>query len=399
MARRRKRVVLALPLTNPFLAKVFFGIADYARRNAHWEFVTALENISRPLTTTDLAGWPVDGVIAYVAGKADLRAATELAMPVVNLAGAPLPGQLPRVTSDFRSCGALAAEHLMGRGFTRFAYYGLRDYWFSDELAAGFGERVARVGAEVDVLEVAGSDRAPCPWDPGMPELMRWLGRLKLPVGLLAAYDTRAVVAVEACRRAGLRVPGDVAVVGVNNDETACEFCDPPLTSVDRDCVRLGNESAALLDRLMSGQRPRVPEVRVPPRGVVERASTDVLAAADRLVARALEVMRARAGERIGVEQVASALGVSRRWLERRFQDALGVTPHWQMCLLRVERVKRLLKESGRSRVEDLAAHCGFADGNRLRIVFRRIAGVPLSHYMRPAGRGRGPVRRKEASS
>ena len=48
----------------------------------------------------------------------------------------------------------------------------------------------------------------------------------------MACNDDRGREVLEACRDAGLRVPEEIAVVGVDNDELLCELADPPLSSV-----------------------------------------------------------------------------------------------------------------------------------------------------------------------
>jgi len=202
---------------------------------------------------------------AEVTTKAEVRAAGALTVPVVNISGALRDPGLPRVMVDHLELGRMAAEHLLERGFRRFGYYGLHKVWYSELRGRGFTERVILAGAECRELETISSIGRRRPWHGWLDELTGWLKELAPPVGLFAVHDYRARMVVDACYRAGLRVPDDVAVIGVNNDEITCEFCEPPLSSVSRNGRQVGCQAAALLDRLMSGRRPPRQEMLVVP--------------------------------------------------------------------------------------------------------------------------------------
>src|SRR3954447_13908646 len=160
-------------------------------------------------------------------------------------------------------------------------------------------------------------------------EIGQWLLTLPRPVGVMGAYDIRARHVLDACRRVGLPVPDQVAVVGVDNDEFLCSLTDPPLSSVAPDTRRTGYEAAALLDRLMSGrERRRGQAIFVEPLGVVTRRSTDVLAVGDGDISAAVQFIREHACEGIAVKDVLAEVPLSRRVLEDRFRKLLGRTPH-----------------------------------------------------------------------
>ena len=120
---------------------------------------------------------------------------------------------------------------------------------------------------------------------------------------------------LDACRRAAAAVPDQIAVVGADNDETVCQVCNPPLSSVAAAHVRVGYEAARLLAALMSGEPPPSASVRVPPGGVVVRSSSDVLAIDDPEISQAVRLIRQRACGGICVEEVAALSGMSRTTL------------------------------------------------------------------------------------
>jgi LacI family transcriptional regulator len=214
-----------------------------------------------------------------------------------------------------------------------------------------------------------------------MEDLVGWIRKLPKPVGVMACYDLRGVQALEACRRAVIAVPEEVAVVGVDNDEVLCELSHPPLTSIIPNTHRTGHEAAALLDRLMGGARiePGATHL-IPPLGIATRQSSDVLAIEDPHVARALHYIRQHACEGIKVTDVLRALPQSRRILENKFIKLIGRTPHEEILRVRLDRVKQLLHGT-RLSLAEIAGRTGFNHVEYLTVVFRNKVGLPPGKY------------------
>ena len=287
----------------------------------------------------------------------------------------------PRLRPDHYAMGRLAAEHLLERGLCRLAYYGVQGLWFSQERCRGFAERAEQAGATCDVLRVPKLSGVKDNWQKRTGLLVRWLQQLQPPVGLLAVQDYRARVVIEECERLGLRIPHDVAVVGMEDDPTLCEFCRPTLSSVSRDPWRMGLESAEMLDRLMDGL-PTPIDVAVPPDGVVARQSTDTVAVEDPHLADALHFIHDHLDEPFGIDQVVRATSISRRQLETRFRQVLGCTPYDYLSRRRTERVKQHLAAPGKVKLRTVAAVCGFPNVERMRLVFKRLTGMtPLAYH------------------
>jgi LacI family transcriptional regulator len=217
-------------------------------------------------------------------------------------------------------------------------------------------------------------------WETEQPILVDWLKSLPKPVGLMTCDDTCGRQVLESCTVAGLRVPDDVAVVGVGNDELMCELCNPPLTSVAMDLEKVGYESARLLDRLMSGQLNGENCVHVQPVYVATRRSSDVIAQDDPCVVTAMRFIRDHAGRAIGVQDVVDAAGVSRRTLERRFLRALGRSIASEITQCRMERAKRLLLETNLPSYR-VAEGAGFGTVTTYNRTFRRVAGFSPRRY------------------
>ena len=184
----------------------------------------------------------------------------------------------------------------------------------------------------------------------------------------------------------GLNVPHDVAILGVDNDLTACEFSHLSLSSVSTAAWQIGFEAARLLDGLMNGQPAPNEEILIPPDGVIRRRSTDTIIVGDPNVSIAVQYMRDHLGEMFGIQQVMKHVPVSRRRLHERFQRLLNRTPYEYLCYLRVERERTVSGET---------AHQDAQDRQRMRILFARAdaAGVPAFDRHHAAGISSAPRR------
>jgi LacI family transcriptional regulator len=350
------------------------------------------------LTPYSLKGWDGQGAIAVINDAAEARCARRLGFPVVCINGNVRDPGLPRVIPDYYAGGQIAAEHLLDRGAQRLAYFGLKGPWYSAQRKRGFLDRAAEARVPCSVLDIAPISDARASWRERRQAVANWLMALQTPIAILAVHDYRARVLIDECLRLGLNVPADVAVLGMDNDLTACEFCQPTLSSVSRSAWKIGYEAASMLHDLMDGRPVPALDVRIAPGGVVTRRSTDTIAVEDPHVRAAVHFMRDHLHEVFGLERVLAHLGVSRRLLYERFQRLLGRAPYEYLCSLRVERAKQLLSIPNRVKMRRIAAACGFASAARMRLVFQRVAGMTPLEYHRLHGivaASKSPERRK----
>lgn len=362
-----------------FVERLMSGILDYARDHGDWSFARVPEALSPSIDW--LVEWPGDAAFALITNERDAGLARALKIPIVNLAGHLQDAGVPSVTVDHRAIGVMAAGHLIERCFKRFGYYGVEGKSYSDERLSGFSQAVAESGGFCDVLLVGNFEARPVPWVDQQEELESWLKGLVPPVGVMASTDLRAGMVVDACQRLGLRVPEDVAVIGVDNDPVACEFRDPQLSSVSRNDHRVGYEAAKLLDDLVHGRTGVGTSIRIAPDLVVSRKSTQVMAVEDREVAEVLHLMEEMLDQPFGVEVLMANRQISRRRLEQRFKACLGCGPAEYLNRKRVERAKVILLEDGHCSLTDVSVACGFTELRRFREVFRRFTGMSPAEF------------------
>jgi LacI family transcriptional regulator len=217
-------------------------------------------------------------------------------------------------------------------------------------------------------------------WEKEQIILADWISRLPMPIGLFACNDDRGREVLEACSLAGLEVPEDVAIVGVDNDEVFCELAFPPLTSIALNAETAGYRAAKLLDSMMRGQVSNPGRIVVETLGFVTRRSTEIIAVEDEDIAAALKFIYLEQGKGISVDDVVSHAAVSRRNLETRFRASIGRTILEEIQLVRLERAKRLLVETSYpvSRIADLA---GFGSAGYFIQFFQKRVGKTPRKY------------------
>ncbi len=383
MARKdRKDVALLIETSNAYARGLLHGVVSYVREHRPWSIYLA-EHGRGDAPPNWLKRWRGDGIIARIENTAIAKAVKAAKLPTVDVSAARLVEELPWVETDDAAIGRMGAEHLLDRGFEQFGYVGDSRFNWSDWRRDSFIERVHQAGYECDIYKRKGRGRG---WEGEQESLMKWMGGLGRPVGVMACYDIRAQEVLEACRRMELAVPDGVAVIGVDNDELLCDLSDPPLTSVVPNTHKTGYEAAALLDQVMSGKKVSNAGRRIEPLGVATRESTDVLAIEDRDVSRAVRFIREHACDGVNVGDVLREVPLSRRVLETRFRKLIGRTPHEEILRVQLDRVRELLVETELP-LSVVAARTGFKHAEYLSVVFRKHVGVPPSVFRHEQGK------------
>jgi LacI family transcriptional regulator len=380
--RNRLQVALLIETSTRYGRDLLHGVHDWLRSSKGKWSIRLTEQIRGAAPPGWLRAWAGDGIIARVDNGKIARALRHAQLPVVDVSAERFVSEFPRVSIDNAAVARLAVAHLREKQLRHFAYCGDPRHLWSKLRGRAFVRELRATGlfcAEfLPPLKPSGG------WEQEINTLVAWLVSLPKPIGLFACYDARAHQVIEACHRANLAVPEDVAVLGVDDDELICEMCDPPLSSVLPNARRTGYEAADILARLMSGQKVRLATTReIEPVRVVERRSTDAIAIADLHVAAALRYIREHAHGGTRVKEVLRAVPVSRTLLEKKFQQHLGESPHRIIKRQQIERVRQLLVDSDLpiARIADTA---GFESASYLSAAFRRETGEsPREHRAR----------------
>jgi len=367
------------------------GVVRYCRFHSPWILYREPPFYRRPpyhelprgaRTPTRLRERGYDGIIAFAAHRAQLDTFVPPDFPAVIL---PIEEKIPGrccIVEQAGEVGRMAAEHFLDRGFTRFAFCGYDHMFWSRVRQEGFVRRVAEAGFSVHLYEPPASSSRVA-WETEQTFVADWLQSLPQPIGLLVCNDDRAQQVVEANKAAQTRVPDEIAILGVDNDDMICELTNPPLSSIVLNFEEAGYEAAGQLDRQMRGRKPSKSEIHLQPMHVHTRQSTDVLAVEDAIVARALRFIRTHAGHVLSVEGVVEAVSTSRRLLERHFKEAVGISVYQEIQRAHIERACQMLAETNWSLAE-IAGRCGFSSAVHFSIAFKRhMHRTPQQHRRR----------------
>jgi LacI family transcriptional regulator len=397
-----RRIALCMELSDFYEHGIARGLVRYAKAKPDWQLY-GYGWMFRPLS--DLTAWEGDGIIARVesAERADLLAS--LGLPVVDVAGAYSRRHFSSVTNDDILTGFNAGTHLLERGFSSFAFLGVKGTRWSELRFRGFERSIAearggasgRSGRPAARRVAVPAFERPLSWWEGLTdrsprgkdldELGAFMRSLPAPTALFACNDTTGLRATELAGRLGIDIPESLAILGVDNEDILCELASPSLSSVMLDCEAIGYRAAELLDGIFEGAKPRAEGAVVSPREIIERESTRIFACGDELVARAVTIIRARAQEGIGVADLLGSLPASRRSLETRFRAAMGRSIHEEILRSRIAYAKRLLR-GGDDTIDAVAERSGFGSAQRFHEAFKKLEGLAPGTWRRQS-RGR----------
>lgn len=375
-----KRVALLIETSNAYARGILRGIHNYVESRAMWSVYLG-EHRRGEAVPPWLQKWEGDGIIARIETTQIAQQLLKRDLPTVDVSAARHIPEFPYVETDDGEFSVAAADHLLGRGFQHLAFSGDSRFMWSNNRRDRFRTHVEAAGRSVAVHETTEKKGN---FATERKRLIKWLMQLPKPVGIMACYDIRGREILDACREAGIAVPYEVAVVGVDDDDLICELSHPPLSSVIPDTHRTGYEAATLLDRMMAGEEVHVGAHLIPPLGIATRQSSDILAVDDEDVAAALRFIQDHATAGIQVEDVLAQVPVSRRVLEQKFRQLTGRTPHQEIVRVQIDRVKRMLRNTDLT-LESIAHRCGFRHSEYMSVVFKRVTGTSPGKF-RSAG-------------
>ena len=380
----KRRVAIVPDFSERYDRSVVEGVSRFVHETSRWSLYVPPDPLHR---VSMLKHWQGDGIIANFDDSGVVEIVRRKRLPAVGFGGGEgfRTKNIHYLATDDDAIGRMGAKHFLERGFRQFAYCAMpltkRNQPWSEVRGRAFKEEVEQAGYQCHLFRP--SDAVSSNWSRLLAALSTWLTKLPLPIGILAAYDVRALNVLEACREVGLQVPDSVAVLGVDNDEQVCELGLPPLSSIIQGGERLGYEAAALLDHLMSGKSGPPGAIRkIPPAGVAIRQSTDTLAIDDDQVVAALRYIRDHACQGIRVNDVMRQVSVSRVTLEHRFKRLVGCTLHEEIKRIQLRQVQELLTTTDLPNHE-IAHQTGFEYAEYLSTLFRRTTGRTLGQYRR----------------
>lgn len=372
-----RRVMLIIETSKVYGRGLLDGIGRYAMPHGQWSLDVEERGLDEEPSRL-LRSWKGDGIIFRSTSRAMVAAIRRKRVPAVDTNTAVVGHGFPLVYADDNRIAQCAVTHFLERRFQHFAFCSVEETRWVQWRREAYLRELARLGLRAHVTVADRS--AERSWDHQHRRLVAWVAELPKPIGVLAANDVCGMWLIAACRTAGLRIPEQVAVLGVDNDEVLCRLTSPPLSSIDLDSSSIGYRAASLLDDLMRGATAPSEPILIPAHGVVTRQSTDSLAIEDVDLALALAFIRQHACEGIDVEDVVQNVCISRATLERKFSACLQTTPRQAILRVQMDRVKCLLAETNHP-LERIAEWTGYKTQSHLSVAFKREVGLTPGEY------------------
>ncbi len=364
------------------------GVLKYAQLNGPWD-VQVLANHPYITRFASFKNWSPDGIIRDGTNPLPFHYPKISDIPIVLLDTASDSAKGHScVNNDPRQISGSVAEYYLRHGFKHFAFVGaVPEATWSRDRAKAFVERLAQSGHQCTLYR----PRHANDWGLEQQHMSAWLLSLPKPCGLMAAMDIRGKQVLDTCLSVGIRVPEDIAVIGVDNDDAICENTTPTLSSVLPDFERCGYLAAELLDRLMRNKKKSSTMIIYPVKRIVHRLSSQDLKNSNRLAVSAIEFIRLNACAGITVTDVVRHLNVSRRLAEVRFREARGHSILSEIQHHRLDRVCTLLRETSLP-IGEIGERCGYATETYLKTLFKKRFGVTMRDYRRSQTRFKLPV-------
>lgn len=374
------KVILLIDCASEFDRKLMRGIMKYSKENGPWLFYRMKPQIYSGKDREEQVikwakKWNADAIIGrWNETKSSLL--EELNIPVVLQNNRMRSSIYSNLTGDYEGTGIMAAEYFRKKFFINYAYFGVRDIIWSEERYVGFKSEVLKDKA--NFFEYKEDPNA----EEDREKLTEWLKTLPKGTALFCCDDAHALFVTETCRMAGISIPDDIAVLGVDDDDLLCEISDPPISSIQLEVEEGGYQACRLLHQRLLSNSANPFNISIRPTGIRERQSTSSFNISDPHVLNIIRYICDNYKNEISIPDILGIAPLSRRSVEVRFKKATGQTIYQYLLSMRIEHLAYLLTTTDRSPSE-LAYEVGFRDLSNIFRTFKRYKGCTVSEYRR----------------
>ena len=371
------RVLIVSDFTESFSHKMLAGIVDYSRRKEQWIVRRMPPSYKAQIGIQGLIRvakeWDIDAVIGQFEPTDEVSLFAKHGIVAIAQDYKKRFATIPNITGDYIGTGRMAARFFIDRGFRNYGFFGFNDVCWSDERCDGFRQEVEAAGfgdsfyayrmQDIDML-----------WYYQRNRLREWLQMIPKPIAIMACDDNQGANLVEACHSAGIKIPSEVSVMGVDNDESLCSLGSTTLSSVQVDIETGGKQAGELIERMLADRTTEDGDIVLQPVKIVERMSTAAFATDDRQIQRAILYIHKNALKKISVGDVMAETALSRRLLERRFKAVTGKTLYEYITELKLRYFADQLQETD-LQVMEIALSMGETDTKSISRRFKQIYG------------------------
>lgn len=377
------RIILLTDLSEEYAKNLLKGIVKYSLESTPWVLC------KMPLSYREKNGvegvlewakeWNADGIIAQFYNTDKVGLFKENGIVAIAQDFKDRFTEIPNITGDHYLCGRMGADYFVRKGFKNFAFYGYKYIVWSEERCKGFRDELAKHKSNFHFYEYQNEDLSEL-WYYDSEPLMKWLESLPKPIALMACDDNQAHQISQVCKQCGIRIPEEISLLGVDNDEAICTLSDPPLSSINQAAEKGGYEAAILIERIMRNPQEKYGDVIVKPTHIVARQSTDIYSTNDKYIAVVLQYIHQNSNNKITISDLTDLVPLSRRLFENRFKEVTGLPVYTYIINLRIEKFAQKLLESN-DPIIDIASDMNFVDYKNLSRQFKKIMGHTPSSY------------------
>lgn len=374
------KVILLIDCASEFDRKLLRGMMRYSKENGSWLFYRMPSDLhlgqSREEWVVKWAKkWKADAIIGrWDESKSDLLA--KLDIPVVLQNNMTRSDVYSNLTGDYEGTGKMAAQYFRRKLFTEYAFFGIKNLIWSEERKKGYMDEALSINGRFYLYEeepAAGDDRS---------RIIEWLKSLPKHTAMFCCDDAHALYMIETCMIAGISVPDDIAILGVDDDELLCSISDPQISSIQLDVEQGGYITCKYLHQQITGKNKKPFNISISPLGIRERGSTLVHNIPDKEVRKVMDFIEENYTKDLNMSNILQLVPLSRRSIEMRFKKATSMSIYQYLLVVRVEYFAYLLTTTDRS-LMDIAYEVGFRDFTNVSRIFRKYKGCTPTEYRR----------------
>lgn len=385
------------------MKKIFFDIRDlhvlevykieayrgailYAIDNGDWEVIYRHSHIGIScdnLSYNKLRELNFDGILFDYANVDIANKIEESGIPSVNIGGWSYNGRFSAIHQDNHEIGKLGAYHFLSKKFENYAFMGQPQLKMSEDRRDGFKKVLEPLGFKCHTYEAdKNTYSAYAAYLQGakvlkdLTEFEKWLQKLPKPLALMCHHDAYTQVVLDVCRKLGLKIPNDIAVLGVQEFplKNSC------ISSIDHNAIECGYEAGRLLDKIIDTGMDNKEQIYVLPKGIIQMASTDIFLSNNKIFKKAMNFIETNFQNNISVKDVAEATGVSEITLNRHFQKEISSSVAREIKEKRFNRAQNLLLDSILS-IKEISYLTGFSDISHFSNFFLKKTGTRPSEW------------------
>ncbi len=370
-----KKVLLLIDYSSEFSRRLLKGLIQYSKEHGPWIFYRLPSYYKTLYGKEGIVEWAKEWEADAIVARWDHEGTDllkSLNIPVVLQNYKDRSDYFSNLTGDYIGTGEMAARFFIKRRYRNFAFYGNKGVVWSRERAEGFRKEVEKAVGNYYYFESENLDGEE--WGTSHIQLDEWLLSLPKPVGLFACDDDFALRISQICKINNIKIPEEISLLGVDNDELICHLSDPPISSIVTDVEKGGYEAGRLIDRMIKGEIVEPFNIIIRPTRFELRKSTEKYDISNGYISQVVNYIEDNFNTDINIEELTELVPLSRRNLEVKFKEEMGTTIYQFILSCRIDYFAHLLLTTDRT-LYDMALEAGFNDCKNISRIFKKHRG------------------------